>query len=175
MSEEFRKDQADPQVDLDELDKLFGIDNTNIIEKEGELVDVETGEILKEVNDMRKEIATIEESLPDVDKIITDNIERANRILDKVEDAIVRGDYTASMIDAVGKLIDSVTSAATSITGISYNNEVLRQKDRDLDRKEKELAVKQLVKGEQGTQITNNNLIMNREDLMKLISDSKSD
>ena len=169
----YRKDYAEPESNFDELDELFGIDNNQpdtTVEVEGDVVDIETGEVLDEVKRMRKELKDLQDEEPDIDQIILSNVNRANRILDKVEDSIERGEFTASMIEAAGKLIDSVTSAATSITGISYNSEVLKQKDRDLDRKEKELAIKQITQSKNSeTNITNNNLIMNREDLMELI------
>ena len=164
----FLKDHADPEPNTDALDDIFNvaIDNNQII-------DTDTGEIMGEVNSMRAELDKLRDDLPDADQIITDNIARANRILDRVEDTIGTGAFTAAMIEAAAKLLDSVTSAANSITGISFNAEVIRQKDRDLDRKEKELLVKGLVKGADNVTINNNNLTMNREDLLKLINGDK--
>lgn len=161
----FRKDYADPEPDIDQLDEIFGTSRT--------LVDAETGEIINEVNEMRKELKALENDLPDVDQIILDNIQRANRILDRVEDGISTGAFTASMIEAAGKLIDSVTSAATSITGIGYNNEIIRQKERDLDIKEKKLMIDSAIKGAENVNITNNTLVMNREELMKMIKEGR--
>jgi hypothetical protein len=102
-----------------------------------------------------------------------ENINRANRFLDKIEDDITgdRGTYTASLIEACGRLIDSVTSAANSITGASYNSEILKQKERDLDIKEKKLLVGNIVKGAENVTVNNNSLVMNREDLMKMINE----
>ena len=164
----FLKDHADPEPNTSALDDLF---NTAIINNS--VVDINTGEILGEVNSMRKELAELKNDLPDADKIITDNIARANRILDRVELSIGTGAFTATMIEAAAKLIESVTSAANSITGIGFNAEVIRQKDRELDRKEKELTIKGLVKGAENVTINNNQLIMNREDLMKMIKEGK--
>lgn len=161
----FRRDYADPEPNIDNLDEIFNTSHR--------IIDMDTGEIIGEVNDMRKELKEIEDSLPDVDQIILDNINRANRILDKVENSIATGAFTASMLEAAGKLIDSVTSAATSITGIGYNNEIIRQKERDLDIKEKKLMIDQALKNAGNVNITNNNLVMNREELMKMIKDGQ--
>jgi hypothetical protein len=162
-------DYADPEPNTNALDDLF-----NVAIENNQIIDTGTGEILGEVNAMRKELQELQDDLPDADQILVDNIARANRILDKVEDSIDRGVFTASMIEAAGRMIETVTSAANSITGIGYNAEVIRQKDRDLDRKERELLVKGLVKGAENVTINNNNLTMNREELLKLISDSKN-
>jgi hypothetical protein len=160
----FLKDHADPEPNTSALDQVFNVAIDN-----NQMVDIDTGEILGELNSMRKELDELKEDLPDADQIIVDNIARANRILDRVEGCIGTGAFTATMIEAAAKLIESVTSAANSITGISFNAEVIRQKDRDLDRKEKELAIKGLVKGAENVTINNNQLIMNREDLLKMI------
>ena len=164
----FLKDHADPEPNTGALDELF-----NVAIENNQIIDTDTGEIMGEVNSMRAELDKLRDDLPDADQIITDNIARANRILDRVEDTIGTGAFTAAMIEAAAKLLDSVTSAANSITGISFNAEVIRQKDRDLDRKEKELLVKGLVKGADNVTINNNNLTMNREDLLKLINGDK--
>jgi hypothetical protein len=160
----FLRDHADPEPNTDTLDEIFNVSVNNTM-----LVDSETGEILGEVNSMRKELDELRKDLPDADQIIVGNIDRANRILDRVENSIGTGAFTAAMVEAAAKLIESITSAANSITGISFNAEVVRQKDRDLDRKEKELAIKGLVKGAENVTINNNQLIMNREDLLKMI------
>jgi len=164
----FLKDHADPEPNTSALDDIFNVSIDN-----NQIIDSDTGEILGEVNSMRKELDDLKEGLPDADQIIVENIARANRILDRVESTIGTGAFTATMIEAAAKLIESVTSAANSITGMSFNAEVIRQKDRDLDRKEKELAVKSLVKGAENVTINNNQLIMNREDLLKLIGEAK--
>lgn len=163
-----KPDYADPQPNTKALDDLF-----NVAIEDNQIIDTGTGEILGEVNAMRKELKELQDELPDADQILVNNIARANRILDKIEDSIDRGVLTASMIEAAGRMIETVTSAANSITGIGYNAEVIRQKDRDLDRKERELLVKGLVKGAENVNITNNNLVMNREELLSLIKSTK--
>lgn len=173
-----KPEHADPEPNTDSLNEIFNVsmDSNRVIDtSSGEAVDVSTGEILGNVSSMRKELQALKENLPDADKIITDNIARANRILDRVEDTVGSGAFTAAMIEAAAKLIDSVTSAANSITGISFNAEVIRQKDRDLDRKEKELLVKSVVKGADNVTVNNNTLVLNREELLKIISEQQED
>lgn len=169
----FTEDKADPQLNIGILNKEFNIDENCI-------VDTETGEIfeleghLTDIKDMRKELAKVSDEMgPDPDKIICDNIDRANRLLDKIEDQIMRGDINARMFEVSAQLIGTITAAATSITGISYNQQVIDNKNRALDIKERELqvkAIKQDVSGNiENMNVTNNNLVMTREQLMEML------
>ena len=160
MSDKWKEDKADPQVNVDLLNSEFDIEISSNLDK-----------TVQEVKEMRKELKELESDLPDADQIIYDNIERANRILDTIEHDISNGDHSARLLEVVGQLINAVTSAATSITGISYNQQVIDHKNRMLDIKEKELAVKGIVKGAENVNITNNNLVMTREDLLKMLDE----
>lgn len=182
MSEDnkFKKDVADPQADFDKLDKIFEVmDEVYEVSPDGELVNSSTGEIMNasdvkaEVVEMRKELKEIEESLPDVDQIILSNIERANRFLDKIEESLMAGNLSAGMMESVGTLINAVTAAATSITGISYNNDVLDIRREELRIREKKLTIENIAKGAQEVHITNNNLTMTREELLKELREAK--
>ena len=93
-------------------------------------------------------------------------------MLDKVQDAILSGDISARLIEVFSQLLNTVTASATSITGIGYNQQVIDHKNRALDIKEREIGVKQalgVTKGAENVNITNNNVVMNREDLLKLM------
>jgi hypothetical protein len=160
MQDKWKEDKADPQVNVEILNSEFNIDMPSNIDK-----------TIQEVKEMRKELKELESDLPDADQIIYDNIERANRILDTIEIDITNGDHSARLLEVVGQLINAVTGAATSITGISYNQQVIDHKNRMLDIKEKELAVKGIAKGAENVNITNNNLIMTREELLKMLDE----
>ncbi|MCK5019168.1 MAG: hypothetical protein KAS32_19055 [Candidatus Peribacteraceae bacterium] len=169
LDNKFKKETADPQANTSILDDIFDV------APDGNMVNISTGEIVDEVKGMRKELKELEKEIPDVDGIIVSNIDRANRLLDKIENDITgdRGTYTASLIEACGKLIDTVTSAANSITGMSQHSDTIRQKERALDIQEKKVMLAGIVKGAENVTVNNNNLTMNREDLMKMIRDEK--
>lgn len=157
----YKEDVADPQLNVSMLDKEFN-------------VDVQTSDFsdqIEEIQEMRKELSDIESDLPDVDQIIYDNIDRANRFLDKIEENMTRGDLSARLLEVTGQLINAVTAAATSITGIGYNQQIIDNKNRALDIKEKEASVKAALSGAKEVSITNNNLTMSREELLKMIRD----
>ena len=174
----FKKDVADPETNVKSLDAIFDIDpstgdliNTNT----GEISDVNDANTILEVKQMRKELKKIEDDLPDmpdVDQIILDNIKRANRFLDKIEDEVMTGNGSAIMIESVGTLINAVTQAATSITGISYNNDIVEIRREELRLREKKMTIESIAKGAKEVHITNNNLTMTREELLKELQDS---
>ena len=159
----YKEDKADPQVNIDKLNSIFDIDmnlNGNIENQ------------LESIKNMRKELLNIQEDVPDADQIIHDNIKRANAILDIIETDIKKGDRSARLIEVYTQLINAITNAATSITGISYNQQMIEYKNRSLDIKEKELMVKSAIKGADNVNITTNNLVMNREELLKMLEDN---
>jgi tRNA A58 N-methylase Trm61 len=155
------EDKADPQMNVSDLDEVFNIDNS-VINKQ-----------VQEVTDMRKEIQELEDSLPDVDSIILDNITRANNLLDKIEDSLGRGDVSARLLEVAGQLINAVTSAAVSITGMGHNQQQIDVKNRALDIKEKENTIKDALKGAKEVNITNNNLTMSRESILDMIKEDE--
>jgi hypothetical protein len=153
----YNEDKADPQLNLNNLNKEFNIDS-------------DTNQQIIEIKNLRKELSEIDSEI-DSDQILLDNINRANRLLDIIETDIINGQSSARLIEVVGQLINAVTSAATSITGISYNQQIIDTKNRALDIKEKELSVKDIIKNADNVNITNNNLVMTREELLKMIEE----
>ena len=142
-----------PELDIDNLEESFGL----------------TGDVKEKAP---SEIDTFMESvpIPDEDDIIKSNIDRANRMLDRVEDEMDRGNFNARMVEVFAKLVDSVTSAASQIQSSAYNNDylILRQKLAELKEMEVKAKVKGLAKG--NTQIGSQNIIMSdRESILKLI------
>ncbi len=177
----YRQDVADPGINVENLNNIFECDPDS-----GDMVNTTTGEIvdrdsinsrdaektLAEVKEMKKDLAVIEDSLPDVDGIIVTNIENANSILEKVQEQILAGNLSASMIEACSSLLNAITSAATSITGISYNNDMLTIKRDELRIREKKImmdgikgATPSVVEGD--VNITQNAITMTREELLK--------
>lgn len=155
----YKEDKSDPELNTNSLNNEFNIDSDKINKE------------IEKVQSMRKELLDIEKDQPDVDKIILNNIDRANNILDHIEKEIYTGNANARQIEVVGQLINAVTTAATSITGISYNQQIIDNKNRSLDIKERELTVKGIIKGAENVNITNNNLVMNREEVLKLLDE----
>jgi len=170
----YQKDVADPDVSVNKLNNIFDVleDGEFVNEETGEIVEIDVATAIAETQEMRKELKALEDDLPDVDKIILDNIARANRFLDKIEEEVMSGNGSAIMMESTATLINAVTSAATSITGISYNNDIVDIRKREVQVREKKLAIEAVksntpsnVHGD--VNIVNNNLTMTREELLK--------
>ena len=157
----YKEDYADPQLNIEGLDREFNIKGGNITTQ------------INQISDMKKELQGISKELEgeDPDKIILDNINRANRMLDLIEEDVKSGSRSARLFEVCGQLINAITSAATSITGISYNQQVIDNKERALDIKEKELTVKNIARGDGDVNVTNNNLIMTQQQLLDMLKE----
>jgi hypothetical protein len=121
------------------------------------------------------EYITTEYSGPDdIDSILVDNINRANRLLDKLENSINNGSYSAAQIEAASQMVNSITSATTNILQRKFNDKTIELKIKTLRLKELELQ-RELSKNDNNRLgITNNNIILtNREDLLKLMKTGK--
>lgn len=126
---------------------------------------------LELIEETRESLENIPEG-EDSDTILTNNIARANRILDRLEEEILSGELSPRLIETCGQLINAVTTAATSITSNSFGNVELELKAKALEIKEKEIAVKAAIQGAKaGTpQTVNNNLVvMSREEILGMI------
>jgi methyl-accepting chemotaxis protein len=111
-----------------------------------------------------------------VEEITRRNIERANRLLDRVEQDFNSGaDVSAKMIEATSKLIDSVSTASEILSAIEISDKTFEFKEKGLDLRkyefEAKLAAKQQEKPDAPEQLTQNiNFFTgSHEDIMSLI------
>jgi len=142
---------------------------------------------LEKIQSMKKEL---QESMKDKDKqedpdnLLYSNIERANRLLDLLEERIQNKENSKSkdsisrLFEVSAQLINAITTATSSIAG-GYKDELDYQyKLEQLELEHKKLAVKYALGGgnqqKQGSNVTNNNLVVtNREELLKMINESE--
>ena len=105
-------------------------------------------------------------------KILKDNIENANVVLDRIKAELHHGNFEPRMIEVAGQIINSITTASKElISDENYNRYLdLRSKMVDL----KAIEVKHKVSKGKNTNVTNQNLFIgNREDMLKLLQESK--
>ncbi len=114
------------------------------------------------------------------DGIIKANIERANNMLDRVEDEMDRGNFNSRMVEVFSKLVDSVTTAASQIQSSSYNSDylVLKEKLAALKEIEVKAKVKNITSGGGGTHKTEienqqNIIVTDRESILKVLKEGK--
>ena len=134
-------------------------------------------------NELQESIKQKDEQ-EDPDNILYQNIERANRFLDILEDRItgrgekVKKESTSRLFEVSAQLINAITSATQSIAG-SYQNDLDYQyKLEKLELENKKLMIQYALKGGDGNQgsTTNNNLIVSsREDILDMINAQKTE
>lgn len=173
MKEEtrFNSDMAEAQLNTKKLDSIFNIDRNTLILDSQDNSDKQ----LQDIQNMRKEIEELsKKTSPDPDSILYDNIQRANRLLDKAEDSLDHGGIDNRRLEVMAQLINAITSASSSIMGESYNQQMLEHKERELDIKEQQILLKQTLKGEKANITQNNLIVTNREDLLKMINNEQN-
>ena len=108
----------------------------------------------------------------DPNRIIRDNIEKANEILDQVTDELTNGNFSARLVEVAGQLINSITAAGKELIGDRNYQAYLLLKNRMLELEKEKLEVRKLG----NKRPTNQNLIIaNREDVLKLLNKDSSD
>lgn len=146
-----------PELNRRNLEDELNIDSENVQEEEPiEPEIVEEDEFEKEwehENDPRT--------------IIANNIDRANEILDKVQEELNSGNFTARLVEVAGNLINSVTAASKELISDENYKKYLHLRDKLVKLKKIEIDWK--VSGK-GNRIANQNLILaNREDILKIL------
>ena len=103
----------------------------------------------------------------DPEEALKENIDRANRILDRVEQELENGNFTARMVEVAGNILNTVTNSSKElITNINYKK-YLQIREKMVKYKYDELEAK---KQKFRSPTSQNIIVSNREDIMKLIS-----
>jgi hypothetical protein len=108
------------------------------------------------------------DDLADAEKVIKDNIDRANDLLDKVQQEIQNGNFSARMVEVAGQLINSVTQAAKELMTNAHTKRQINLKDKVLMLKRRELDIRQISTNAPKNQ---NLIVASREDVLKLLKE----
>lgn len=159
MTDKFNEDKAESLLNTSLLEQEFGLNTTD-----------ERNNQIEEIRNMRRELEKAKD-FPDAEKILHDNIQRANRLLDTVESEVSDGQINARLFEVAAQLINAITSATTSITGNIFHDQKHEYNMKMLEVKEREVAVKQAMTGGSmpSGSSTNNLLVTDRESLLKLL------
>ena len=104
--------------------------------------------------------------------ILRKNIERANEILDRLQEEMINGNFSARMVEVAGNIINSITSASKILMDDTNYNKYIDIRKSLVLLKKREVEIKEL-KGRHPR--TNNNLIIaSREDVLRLINDKQN-
>ena len=146
--------------DIDSLEKQFNLD-----------------EIKYEASKMRSRIKNLTE-FEDPNSILQSNIERASAMLDRLEEAIDNGEGMgkggiARLMEVAAKLIDSITTASSTMMSMTFNAQDVEYKEKVLSLKELEVQAK--IAGQSpkalAQNMTQNNIVLtDRNSLLDLLS-----
>lgn len=99
-------------------------------------------------------------------KILKDNIDRANDILDKVQDEVEGANFSARLVEVAGQLINSITQGTKTILDNENYNKYLDIKKGLALLKRREVDIKARKIGAPKSQ---NLIVASREDVLKLL------
>ena len=144
--------------------------NRNGLQEEFEMAETVEAELVEPTPQTDEFEAEWESDNNAVQKL-RDNIERANDILDKVQEELEHGNFSARLVEVAGQLINSVTAAAKEILESEYKGKYLGLREQLVLLKKREVDIKALS----STRPTNQNLIVaSREDVLKLLNDGSA-
>jgi hypothetical protein len=158
------EEEAEKDLNRQALEEEFGLSNT-------------IDHRLEKLQEMRSQLEDLSNA-PDPDDILLKNIERANRLMDLAEAQAEEGEAPSNRtLEVISMLINAVTTAANSIVGSGFNQQVLEQKSRALDLKQQELEIKKIMSASKlnAPPIENNKggnvnvFVSDRETVLKMI------
>ncbi|NCD07312.1 MAG: hypothetical protein EOL97_14460 [Spirochaetia bacterium] len=132
-----------------------------------------------DIEEARKELDQIQEDIDNEETpndILKSNVERAQRLLDRIEDEWAGGVTadTIKLVDIASKLITCITQAANSMITNDIGMETTNQKQEYLDLKklEFEMRKEKVTQGDKSASTINNTqnnvYVTSREDILKL-------
>ena len=166
----YDEDSANSQVNPSSLEGEFNIDTSN-----------ESLKNIEEIKEMRQALlTTIGESNRDPDDILYVNINRANDLLDIVQNSINEGGKTnARLFEVAAQLVNAITSAATSVQNSGFGMMKHEYNMKIAEIKEREVAVKAAIAQDKsgsrqtGTGMTDGKVVvMTREELLGMIDET---
>lgn len=106
-------------------------------------------------------------------EVIQENIDRANRILDRVENEIENGNFTARMVEVASAMMNTVTASSKEIMANINYKRYLQIREAMIQYKYDELESKKAKIRNAPT--SQNIIVTDREHLMKLLDGEKKE
>ena len=123
------------------------------------------GEIISTI-----ENASISVDINNPDKIISENISKANKLLDKIVEAADGAEFSPRLVEVGGQLINAITLATEKIYNKNFDNSSLQIKRRVIQLRERELQLKEKMVELQGNRPNQQNLIIaDREIVLRVL------
>jgi hypothetical protein len=143
------------ELDLEGLDEIFSDGEESNMMKEQKKVEFETDIDYDDALDALKK-----------------NIHNANKLLEKIQEEMNNGNFSARLAEVAGNVLNSVTQASKEIISDKNYEKYMEVRRQLAELKKKEVDIKQAKLVRPASQ-TNNILVTNREDLLKMLEDKK--
>lgn len=156
--------------DFASLEKEFGLSTSSNSSHEVDLVST-----------MRSQLPALQDLPPDPDQLLYKNIERANKILDKLEESILLGESPpARLIEVYGQILNTITTASTALSGNIFAQQKHEYNMKMVEVKEQEVDVKRIVAQSKLDGVvdgpktqTGKVMVMDRESMLKMIREEQ--
>jgi len=144
------------ELDLNRLNEEFGIDENLPINTDLDFNEVDI-------------------DYDDPISILKGNIQKANQLLDKIQNEMLGGNFTARMVEVAGNIINGITAASKEIISEKNYKGYLEVKQELNKLKEREVVIKEKT-GIKGGHVENqqNIIVTSREDLLKIMDGKQS-
>jgi hypothetical protein len=151
-------------IDLEKLARGFGIDEDEDCEDPSSSNHNENLEIITDSID-----------ITNPDKILEDNIFKANVVLDKILSNINSGRFTPRMGEVAGQLVNAVTNAVEKVFARDAGIKNLLIKDKMLGLKEKETDIKERIFEMKNSKKKNEKeyLVTDREKILQILNEGE--
>jgi len=145
------------EIDLDGLDEIFNAGDEVDRELENKTIDFETDIDYSEPLDALK-----------------NNIYNANQLLEKIQDEMNFGNFSARLAEVAGSIINSITQSSKEIISDRNYGDYMEVRRALVQLKAKEIEIREqkMIKGSSGSNTTNV-LVTSREDLLKVLENRK--
>lgn len=137
------------------LDRQGLEEEFNMEPVEPEIVDDERDEFELEWEDSQESV-----------RVIKNNVERANEILDQIQSEMANGNFSARLVEVASQMINSITHAEKVIIDDKNYNKYLDIRKAIVLLKKREVDIKALAKS---TPKNQNLIVASREDVLKLL------
>lgn len=101
------------------------------------------------------------------------NIHNANQLLEKIQDEMNNGNFSARLAEVASTIINSVTQASKELLADENYEDYMEVRRALAELKNRELDIKEAKLVRSPTNQTTNVLITSREDLLKALEDKK--
>lgn len=96
------------------------------------------------------------------------NIHNANEVLEKIQDEMNNGNFSARLVEVAGNIINTITASSKEVIADKNYGDYMEVRRALVQLKAKELEIKE-QKVIRSKNIQNNVLVTSREDLLKLL------